>query len=307
MYGHTPEPRAPKKTKDSKMKYGIIPPYRASVVHDPQYMSAFARHADALGFESLFVVEHAVVAAGYERNYPYNSSGEMALAEDCNIPDPLDMLAFLAGITDSIRLGTGILVAPNHHPVPLAKRCATIDVLSGGRLHLGVGVGWMREELEACGVDFDTRGRRLNEIIEVMRKLWAPGAASHDGDFFGFGSANSYPKPVQGNIPIHIGGHSRAAARRAGRLGDGFHPLGLAGDDLSGALEIVRSEAEQAGRDPDSLELTLGGGLAVFDEAALEQVVAAGADRVILGSGTSDLSALQDEMSAFAERFIAGV
>lgn len=286
------------------MKYGIIPPYRASVVHDPQYMSAFAKHADTLGFESLFVVEHAIVAADYERKYPYNSSGEMALAEDCNIPDPLDLLAFLAGITSNIRLGTGILVAPNHHPVPLAKRCATIDVLSGGRLHLGVGVGWMREELEACGAAFETRGERLNEIIEVMRKLWASGAASHTGDFFSFGPVNSYPKPVDNAIPIHIGGHSKAAARRAGRLGDGFHPLGLQGDDLTAALDLMKSEASKAGRDPASLELTLGGGLAHFDEAALEKVQAVGADRVLVGSGTSDLAALQDEMSAFAEKFI---
>jgi len=286
------------------MKYGIIPPYRASVVHDPQYMSAFAKHADRLGFESLFVVEHAVVAADYERKYPYNSSGEMALAEDCNIPDPLDLLAYLAGITSNIRLGTGILVAPNHHPVPLAKRCATIDVLSGGRLHLGVGVGWMREELEACGAAFETRGQRLNEIIEVMRKLWAPGAASHAGDFFGFGPVNSYPKPVDHAIPIHIGGHSQAAARRAGRLGDGFHPLGLQGDELTAALDLMKSEASKAGRDPDSLELTLGGSLAHFDEAALAQVEAVGADRVLVGSGTSDLAALSDEMSAFAEQFI---
>ncbi len=287
------------------MKYGIIPPYRASVVHDPEYMSAFAKHADELGFESLFVVEHAVVAEDYERKYPYNSSGEMALAEDCNIPDPLDLLAYLAGITSNIRLGTGILVAPNHHPVPLAKRCATIDVLSGGRLHLGVGVGWMREELEACGAAFETRGRRLNEIIEVMRKLWAPGVASHEGEFFHFGPVNSYPKPVSHAIPIHIGGHSQAAARRAGRLGDGFHPLGLQGDDLTAALDLMKSEASQAGRDPESLELTLGGGLVHFDEAALENVQSLGANRVILGSGTSDLAALQDEMSTFAAKFIA--
>ena len=287
------------------MKYGIIPPYRASVVHDPQYMTAFAQHADQLGFETLFVVEHAVVAADYERRYPYNSSGEMALAEDCNIPDPLELLAWLAGITENIRLGTGILVAPNHHPVPLAKRCATVDVLSGGRLHLGVGVGWMREELEACGVEFETRGRRLNEIIEVMRQLWAPGVASHQGEFYQFGPVNSCPKPVGNAVPIHIGGHSKAAARRAGRLGDGFHPLGLQGDDLQDALGLMRDEATAAGRDPAGIELTLGGGLAVFDEAALEQMESLGADRVILGSGTSDLSELQAEMSAFAEKFIA--
>ena len=287
------------------MHYGIIPPYRASVVHDPTYMGEFARHGDHLGFETIYAVEHAVVAKDYQRKYPYNSSGEMALAEDCNIPDPLDLLAWLAGITQNIRLATGILVAPNHHPVPLAKRCATIDVLSGGRLHLGVGVGWMREELEACGVDFATRGRRLDEIIEVMRKLWADGAAEHEGEFFQFAPCMSYPKPVGHAISIHVGGHSKAAARRAGRLGDGFQPLGLVGDDLRAALDLMRASANEAGRDPDAIELTLGGGLAAFDEAALESAQSFGATRVLLGSGTSDLSGLKDEMSAFAEKFIA--
>lgn len=286
------------------MKYGIIPPYRASIVHDPTFMREFAQHADNLKFETLYAVEHAVVAQGYSRKYPYNSSGEMALAEDCNIPDPLDLLAYLAGVTQNIRLATGILVVPNHHPVPLAKRCATIDVLSGGRLHLGVGVGWMREELEACGTVFETRGRRLDETIQVMRKLWSGDAVEHQGEFFGFPSVFSCPSPQRGSIPIHIGGHSKAAAMRAGRLGDGFQPLGLQGDDLRSALDLVRTTASEAGRDPEAIELTLGGGLAVFDESARESAISFGADRVVLGSGTAELSKLKDEMSSFAAQFI---
>ncbi len=287
------------------MKFGIIPPYRASVVHDGEFMTQLAVQADELGFESIYAVEHAVVATGYARKYPYDSSGEMALAEDCNIPDPLDLLAFLGAKTERINLATGILVAPNHHPVPLAKRCATISVLTGGRLRLGVGVGWMSEELEACGVDFKTRGRRLDEIIEVMRKLWEPGDAEHSGEFFNFSRVNSFPKPPGNEVPIHIGGHSSAAAKRAGRLGNGFQPLGLAGDDLAASLDLMRKSADQAGRDPDAIELTMGGGLSVFDEAALENAESAGADRVVLGAGTSDPKKLSDQLQAFTEKFIS--
>src|SRR5207302_1111111 len=145
----------------------------------------------------------------------YNVTGRMPLADDCDIPDPLDLLAYLAGATSTIRLGTGILVVPEHHPLQLAKRAATIDRLSGGRLTLGIGVGWMREEIEALGVDFASRGRRTDECIAVLRELWTQQLASHSGEFFEFDGVCSFPKPVQPTIPVHVGGHSRAAARRA--------------------------------------------------------------------------------------------
>lgn len=286
------------------MKFGLIPPYRASITHDPEFMSALAMQADKLGFESIYSVEHAVVASDYSRKYPYNDSGEMALAEDCNIPDPLDLLGYLGAKTKNLHLATGILVAPNHHPVTLAKRCATIANLTGGRLRLGVGVGWMKEELEACGVTFETRGKRLNEMIEVMRKLWADGDTEHSGEFFNFPRVNSYPKPPGGSVPIHIGGHSKAAVMRAGKLGDGFQPLGLTGEDLDDAIKLMRETASNAGRDPNAIELTLGNGLTIFDEAALESAEAVGAQRVALGTGASDINEMSEQLQEFASKFI---
>ena len=197
-------------------------------------MTSFARHAEACGFESVVLVEHAVVISDYQSTYPYSSSGKMPLPDDCRIPDPLDLMAYLAAVTEHIMLATGVLVVPNHQAVVLAKRIATVDVLSGGRVRMCVGVGWMDEELSATGADPRTRGRRTDETIEAMRALWAeagPSGADFDGDFVNFRHAHSFPKPVQaGGVPIHIGGHSEAAARRAGRLGDGFQPLGLAPD-----------------------------------------------------------------------------
>jgi probable F420-dependent oxidoreductase len=209
----------------------VLPPVRAGVCADPDWMIGFARQAEDCGFESIVLVEHPVVIGDYTSRYPYASSGRMPLADDCAIPDPIDVLAFLAAATTRLQLATGVLVLPAHHPVTMAKRLATVDALSRGRLRLCIGVGWMREELEACGIDFASRGRRTDECIDVMRALWAdtePEGASFEGEFFRFSHAHTHPKPHRpGGIPIHIGGHSAPSIRRAARRGDGWHPLGL--------------------------------------------------------------------------------
>lgn len=288
------------------MKFGILPPYRTGVTADPDWMGAFVRHAEALGFESVYVVEHVIVQAGYDENYPYAPSGRMPLPVDCAIPDPLELLAYLAGITERIVLGTGILVLPAHEPAMLAKRLATIDVLSKGRMRLGIGVGWQREELEAVGVDFGTRGARTDEAIEALQALWTQDEASYGGAFFSFDRVVSRPRPVQtGGIPIHVGGHSRAAARRAGRFGEGFQPLGLEGDELAARVAEMRSAAVDAGRDPDAIELSLGGLLDLCDDAALAAAEAAGAHRLVLSTRNGDLDETLAEMSAFAARALA--
>ena len=163
------------------------------------------------------------------------------------MPDPLDLLAFLAAHTERLGLATGVLVLPNHHPVVLAKRVATVDALSGGRLRLCVGTGWLKEEIEACGTDFGSRGRRADEQLEVMRLLWDdhPDGASFHGEFFDFDHAMCYPETRRKRVPIHIGGHSRAAARRAGRIGDGFQPLGLGGSELADLVALMRERGNR--------------------------------------------------------------
>ncbi len=288
----------------ARMKYAVVAPVAANVTADPVWMTAFAQHVEACGFESLVVVEHTVVTHGYTSRYPYDTSGRMELDESCEIPDPLELLAFLAGRTTRLGLATGVLVLPNHHPVVLAKRLATLDVLSGGRLRLCVGMGWMREEVEACGADFDSRGRRADEQLDVMRKLWSPGekGADHQGEFFRLDRAMSFPKPL-GAIPVHIGGHSRAAARRAGRLGDGLQPLGVHGGQLTELVDLMHREAEAAGRDPAALELSLGHLVRRIDRARAETLAAKGADRLVLAmTPTSDLERAKDELSACAQR-----
>ena len=282
------------------MKFAVIAPSTTGVSADPAWVTDYAQHVEGLGFESLVLVEHTVVVRGYSSTYPYAESGQMAIEDDCDLPDPLQVLGFLAGRTTALGLATGVLVLPNHHPVPLAKRVATLDKLSGGRVRLCIGMGWMQEEIEACGAPFAERGRRGDEQIEVLRKLWTGEPVDHDGEFFSFSQAICRPAS---QVPIHVGGHTVAAARRAGRLGDGLQPLGVAGDELRRLVEVMQSAATDAGRDPAALELTLGHLVGRVDEGKAERMAALGAHRVVLDpTPTTDLAAALDELTACAGR-----
>jgi probable F420-dependent oxidoreductase len=290
------------------MEFGVIPPVRTGVTADPGWMRSFAQLVEGCGFESIVAVEHAVVIGDYSSRYPYASSGKMPLPDDCDIPDPIDLLAFLAAVTDRITLATGVLVVPNHQPVVLAKRIATLDALSQGRVRMCLGVGWMEEELRATGADPRTRGRRMDETIEAMRALWAdagPSGASYEGEFVSFRHAHSFPKPHRAaGVPLHIGGHSEAAARRAGRLGDGFQPLGLSPDELAVRLDQMRAAAEEAGRDPEAIELSLSGYLPTTTEEEVARAEAAGVRRLLVSTSMSeDLDAIAGEVETFARRF----
>jgi probable F420-dependent oxidoreductase len=288
------------------LKFGVVAPVAAGVTADPRWMAAFAQHLEACGFESLVAVEHTVLATRYDSVYPYDPSGRVELAADCPIPDPLDLLSYLAAHTGRLGLATGVLVLPNHHPVVLAKRAATVDALSGGRLRLCVGVGWLREEIEACGAEFESRGRRADEQLAVLRALWddRPDGVTHRGEFFQFENAVCSPKPIAGrHLPVHIGGHSKAAARRAGRFGDGFQPLGVTGAQLDALLSLMRNEAAAVGRDPASIEVSLGHSVTKVDSERAERLAAQGADRLVLAMPPiTDLEQAKDELSACAQR-----
>jgi probable F420-dependent oxidoreductase len=169
------------------------------------------------------------------------------------LPDPLIWLTWVAAHSRTIKLATGILILPQRNPAVLAKEVATLDYLSGGRVLLGIGVGWLEEEFRALGVPFERRGQRTDEYIEVMRKLWSSDNAHHEGEFLAFAGMSCNPKPVQRSVPIVVGGHSRPAAIRAGMLGDGFIPLG---GDVPELVDIMRQTAAGRGRDPSTIEVT---------------------------------------------------
>lgn len=262
-----------------------------------------ARSAEEAGFESLWTVEHVIYPDGYESEYPYDRSGRMAADASSSIPDPLIWLSFAAAATERIRLGTGILILPQRNPLILAKEVATLDRLSGGRVELGVGVGWLREEFDALGVEFEGRGARTDEWVEVMRALWDDDHVDFDGDLVSFRGASVNPKPAYGRVPVTIGGHSIAAARRAGRLGDGFFP---AKGDLATLVDVMRQTAADAGRDPEAITVT-SGSAGVFGEdpvAAVQELADQGVDRCVVPA-YAFLDDTDDALAAFGERVIA--
>lgn len=268
---------------------------------------ALAQAAEAGGFESLWTVEHTIVPAGYESTYPYSPTGRMPGPEDSDIPDPLIWLTYVAGATSTIRLGTGILILPQRNPIVLAKEVATLDRLSGGRVELGIGVGWLAEEFEAIGIPFAERGRRTDDHVAALRALWTQDEATYDGPFTSFTKAISRPRPTQGSVPIVVGGHSEAAARRAGRLGDGFFPGRGSHEDLAALIAVMRDSAVEHGRDPDAITITAGGNGALGSKA-LDEVKALadlGVSRVVVPPLAYDPEGQRTAFAKYGEDVIA--
>jgi probable F420-dependent oxidoreductase len=247
----------------------------------PEGAIALASAAEAAGFDSLWTAEHALWPDGYASRYPYAVSGRMPGDSRTILPDPIVWLTWVAAHSQTIKLATGVLIVPHRHPAVLAKEVATLDALSGGRVLLGVGVGWLREEFDALGIPFEDRGRRTDEYLEVMRKLWSGDSVDHTGELVSFSGMNSNPKPFGGSVPILIGGHSRRAAQRAGALGDGFVPLA---GDVPELVDVMRQTASDRGRDPSAVEITVThDGLLGDDPAgALEEVASWGAHRALI-------------------------
>jgi probable F420-dependent oxidoreductase len=275
----------------------------------PEGATAIAQAAENAGFESIWAVEHVLVPIGYESEYPYDESGKMPGGEKVDMPDPLIWLSYIAATTSRIKLATGILIVPQRNAGVLAKEVATLDKLSGGRMLLGVGVGWLEEEFDALGVPFADRGRRLDDHIGAMRALWTNHDASYAGEFTTFNSVVSRPKPAQGSVPIVVGGHSKAAARRAGRLGDGFFPGKGSDEELAELFEIMRKSAHDNDRDPDLIELTTGGAAAFAPDpvAALKELEAIGISRVVIPPLSFDPEGIGPALEQFGQSVIAKV
>jgi probable F420-dependent oxidoreductase len=274
---------------------------------DPDQMADVARHAEECGFESFYLPEHIALYPGASFG---TAPGAPAIPPDLPIPDPLDCLSFVAAATSRLVLGTGVLLLPFHHPVALAKRLATIDVLSRGRMRLlTIGVGVLPGEAAAAGVDFTTRGRRADEAIDVLRLLWSgdENGVSFHGEFFSFPAICSYPKPLApGTLPIHIGGSSRAAARRAGLRGDGYFPGGrLTAAQRAEQIELMHQTARAAGRDEKALEITRFGALDL-DQADVGHYAGEGVTRLVVSPPAGTTKEQREQISAFARRVIPG-
>jgi probable F420-dependent oxidoreductase len=233
---------------------------------------------------------------------PYAGAEHPPVPPTTQLFDPASLLSFVAARTSKVRLGTYVYLLGLRHPFITARAFATLDWLSGGRAAIGAGAGWLRSEWEALGLDPSTRGARLEEAIEVCRRLWTEETITHDGPYFPFDEVAFEPKPVQQPIPILIGGESEVALRRAGRLGDGWIGMGATPETAAAAVATIRAHRAEAGREAALFEVTVGGACA--DEDDVQAWETAGVDRLIVSPWQRTAEVL-DAMESFARRFIA--
>jgi probable F420-dependent oxidoreductase len=304
------------------MRYGFYLPTRGRSAA-PEELKLLVERAEALGFHSVVIGDHVVFPVRIASKYPYTVSGAFPGGGDAL--EQLTLAAFVAAHTERLRLVTSVMILPHRHPVLAAKMLATIDVLSRGRLTVGVGVGWLREEFEALGApDFDRRGAASDEILTIFKTLWSGSPASFDGDFFRFPEVRCLPAPVQKpHPPIWIGGHSRAALRRVARHGDGWHPVGANPASMLGPVELrdliaeLRRLTEAERRDPATITIAYkaplydvelaGGGRRPFsgtDAQVLDDIAAyakLGVHELIFDFRREDVPQSLERMERFAE------
>jgi probable F420-dependent oxidoreductase len=265
-----------------------------------------ARSVEASGLDSVWVGDHVVVPAEYSSVYPYRTAGTPFEPED-GFLDALTVLAAVAGATERVQIGTSVLVAPLRHPLALAKTVATLDILSNGRVILGVGSGWLREEFDALNVDFESRGKQYDECVQILKMLWRSGRASFAGKHFNFEEVYCEPRPVQPQgPPVWMGGTSRVALKRVGHIGDGWIAVGSRPDQISAGKKILDQCALDASRDEQEISIAVSSGISDDDERAIERLLilqAAGVDHVIL----SVFSQSPLELCRLVERFASKI
>jgi probable F420-dependent oxidoreductase len=288
------------------MRFGLA--FASSIGVEAGAALEICRRAETAGFESVWGGEHVVLPSRIDSKYPYSADGRIPAEPDTPIPDPLIWLAFAAAAAPSLRLGTCILIVPQRNPVVLAKELATLDRLSGGRVELGLGVGWLREEFAALGVPWEERGARNDEYVAAMRALWAGPHAEFHGKFVDFPPVTCSPRPVQASIPILVGGDTEAAIQRAVRIADGYFPGEGDAARLGALIARLRRAAERAGRDPSSIQVNAMFGAQMADPVAgAEQLAALGVERAMVPAFFFAGPGGLDRLSEFGERVIRGV
>ena len=261
------------------MKVGLVPVnIGVTKVAD---MVGIAQQAEASNFESVWTFEHVIVPEDYQSKYPYSPSGKMGGSPDTNFVDPLIALTAIATQTKKLRLGTGVNILSQSNPLYLAKQAASLDFISNGRLMLGLGIGWLREEFDAMGVPFEQRGARFDDYVEAMNKIWSGVTVEHQSEFLNWSGFKSYPVPVQDQLPIVIGGSKGKIIQRIARLGQGWFAPPVAPDEFARNLAELKTECDRIGRDYSEIEITTmwdtRGGL-----ESVQALEAAGVHRVVV-------------------------
>jgi probable F420-dependent oxidoreductase len=268
----------------------------------PQHYPTVAAVAEEHGFESVWMPEHLVLPEPLPDTYLYTEGGRAPITSATPLYDPWVVLAAVAQATESIRLATNVFILPLRHPIATARSVVTLDRVSRGRVTLGMGVGWLEGEFDVVGESFRDRGRRADEIIPLLRRLWSDEVIEHHGEHYDFGPIRFEPKPRQRpSIPIEVGGCSSAALRRAGRLGDGWIEIGAADIDVLKSMigDVQRARAD-AGREGEPFEITCGLGR---DVDAVRRCRELGVTRVLAGPPVRDARVTADDVGDWIRRF----
>ena len=250
----------------------------------PALIRTLVSNAERLNFATVWAPEHVVLLDRYTSHYPYStgSSGEFLAPTDIAINDPFPTLTFAAACTSRIRLATGICLVPEHNPLVLAKTVATVDYLSGGRVILGAGIGWLAEEFQALGIPFERRAHRTREYVEAMRRLWRDAHSTFSGEFVHFENVRSYPKPIRGKLPVWFGGESGPALRRVAEYGDGWFGLNVSPEEAASKIRRIEQLLRENGRQRSDVELAVSPYLRHITVDDLKRYRDAGADEVEL-------------------------
>jgi probable F420-dependent oxidoreductase len=271
-----------------------------------EYLAAVGREADDRGIGTIWVGEHVVMFDRYESSYPYAADGRAPIGPGMGLLEPFTTLAFLAAQSITTRLGTAMCLLPQRNPVYTAKEVATIDWLSKGRVDLGIGVGWLREEFDALQVPWAHRGARTDEYLAVLRNLWCEDPSSYEGTYYTLPACSFFPKPVQDpHPPVHVGGESDAALRRTATFGQGWHTFNRTPDEMAAPLARLGELLEERGRSTSDITVTVCPYFRPFEAHDIERYHEAGADAVavlVFAASTEDVPAAFAALDPFVER-----
>ncbi|MEE9280162.1 MAG: LLM class F420-dependent oxidoreductase [Myxococcota bacterium] len=286
------------------MRIGLFVPF-ASPLCTPDYIEAVGRAAEERGFDSLWVAEHVVLFDEYSSSYPYSEDGRIPAGGEAGILEPFTSLAYLAAVTERIRLGTGICLVPQRNPVYTAKEAAVVDWLSGGRLDLGIGVGWLAEEFRALDVPFEHRGSRCRSYIEVMRTLWCDPVSEYKDEFYDLPACRHYPKPVQSpHPPLHFGGESDAALRRVADVGQGWYGYNMDPEEFASRLARLDELLAERGRSRSEVQISVSPRGQAADGESLRRFHEAGADQLIVAALARDADAVRSRLDDLARTLL---
>ena len=239
------------------MKIGTFSTFMSPIC-TPEVIGDIGRRAEEIGLDSIWMGEHVVLFDKTETPYPGSADGKLPVPEGGGMLDTVATFGYLAACTKTLRFGTGITLLPQRNPVYTAKEFTTLDWLTGGRIDFGIGVGWCKEEVEACGYDFSTRGRRCDEILEMMQQLWTEPLAEFHGEFYDLEPCRMDPKPLQKpHIPIIVGGHSPASFKRAAKYGAGWYGFQLDLENTASIITALDAALAEEGRSRDDFELII--------------------------------------------------